>query len=125
LYSKEEDIAFTSEQMTSFCLHGILLSRKAELDQFVLGLGPLVDIIKQHPKTMEPLFLAGSEKLLTAEEFLSLVEYDNVNDSLKQHFIRYVHLPGNNLLPNNVDNVICPYYMRDRTENTTANHHHD
>ena len=74
---------------------------------------------------MEPLFLAGSEKLLTAEEFLSLVEYDNVNDSLKQHFIRYVHLPGNNLLPNNVDNVICPYYMRDRTENTTANNHHD
>ena len=45
--------------MTSFCLHGIILSRKAELDQFVSGLGPLVDVIKQHPKKMEPLLVAG------------------------------------------------------------------
>ncbi len=93
------------QAMTSLCLHGILLSRKAELDQFVLGLGPLVDI-KQHPKKMEPLFLAGSEKLPTAEEFLSLVEYEDVNDSLKQHFIRYTHLPGNDLSSHIRDNII-------------------
>ena len=82
------------QAMTSLCLHGIILSRKAELDQFVSGLGPLVDVIKQHPKKMEPLLVAGTKKPLTAEEFLSLVEYEDVDDSLKQHFIHYVHLPG-------------------------------
>lgn len=82
------------QALTSLCLHGIILSRKAELDQFVCGMGPLVNIIKQHPKQMEPLFLAGSKKPPSAEEFLSLLEYENVNDLVKQHFIRYVQLPG-------------------------------
>ncbi|XP_028413666.1 G2/M phase-specific E3 ubiquitin-protein ligase-like [Dendronephthya gigantea] len=82
------------QAMTSLCLHGIILSRKAELDQFVCGMGPLVDIIKKHPKEIEPLFLAGTKKPLSAEEFLSLVEYEDVNDEVKQHFIRYVELPA-------------------------------
>ena len=52
------------------------------------------DVIKQHPKKMEPPLVAGTKKPLTAEEFLSLVVYEDVDDSLKQHFIHYVHLPG-------------------------------
>ena len=82
------------QAMTSLCLHGIILSRKAELDQFMSGMGPLVDIIKQHPKKMEPLFLASSSKPPSPEDFLSLVQYEDVNDSLKQYFLCYVHLPG-------------------------------
>ena len=40
---------------------------------------------------MEQLFLAGGKNPVIAEEFLSLIVYEDVNDSLKQQFIRYVH----------------------------------
>ena len=98
------------QAMTSLCLHGIILSRKAELDQFVCGLGPLVDVIRQHPKKMEPLFLAGGKNPVTAEEFLSLIVYEDVNDSLKQQFIRYVHLSG----------TVSSYHNRDKQYSTIS-----
>jgi hypothetical protein len=61
------------QAMTSLCLHGILLSRKAELDQFVLGLGPLVDIIKQHPKKWSHSFWLVARNCRLLKSFFRLL----------------------------------------------------
>ncbi len=83
------------QAMMSLCLHGgVLLSRKAELDQFLLGLGPLVDSIRKYPDVFEPLFVSSGAKPPTGDDLLSLIDYENVDDEIKQYFIRYVHSEG-------------------------------
>ena len=78
------------QAIMSLCLHSVLLSRKAELDQFISGLGPLISIVRKHPDLAAPLFLAGSAKPPSAEEVLSIVEYENVDDKYKEFFQNYV-----------------------------------
>ena len=51
-----------SQAMTSLCLHSVFLSRKAELDQFMSRLGPLIKLVQQHPDQAEPIFVAGYSK---------------------------------------------------------------
>lgn len=70
------------------------MTRKAELDQFLIGLGPLVESIRQYPDVMEPLFVAACAKPPTADDLLSLVEFECVDDDLKQYFTRYVRAEG-------------------------------
>jgi hypothetical protein len=82
------------QAMTSLCLHGVLLSRKAELDQFLIGLGPLVECIRKYPNIMEPLFLAGHAKPPTPDDLLSIIEYESVGDEIKEFFTRYVQAEG-------------------------------
>ena len=67
----------------ALCLHSVILSRKAELD-------PLINIVRKHPDLAKPLFVAGRVKPPTAEEILSLVEYENVDDKHKEFFQKYV-----------------------------------
>jgi hypothetical protein len=82
------------QAMMSLCLHGVLLSCKAELDQFLLGLGPLVDNIRKYPDVFELLFVSSGAKPPTGDDLLSLIDYENVDDEIKQYFIRYVHSEG-------------------------------
>ena len=81
--------------MMSLGLHAVILSRKAELDQFLLGLSPLVESIRKHPDLMEPLFVAGSSKPTTADDLELLIEFDGVDDNIKEYFSRYIRLEGN------------------------------
>lgn len=74
----------------ALCLHSVFLSRKAELDQFITGLGPVHSIIKQHPVLAEALFLVGKGKPLTAEEFLSLVVIQDVQPNIANFFNEYL-----------------------------------
>lgn len=79
-------------QAMSLCLNGVILSRKAELDQFLLGPSPFVDNIGRNPELMEPLFVAGSSKPPTADDLLSLTEFDDVEDCIKEYFTQYISL---------------------------------
>ena len=44
------------------------------------GLGPVLNLIRQHPQLAEPLLVAGIAKPPTADEFLAMVEYEDVDD---------------------------------------------
>mgnify|MGYP002803387056 FL=1 len=82
------------QSMTSLCLHGVILSRKAELDQFLIGLGPVAEFIRKYPNIMEQIFVTGHAQQPTADDFLSLIEYDGVDDEIKEFFIRYLQAEG-------------------------------
>ena len=71
------------QAMTSLCLHSVFLSRKAELDQFMSGLGPLIKLVRQHPDQAEPIFVAGYSKTVSAEDILPLVDYEDVDSMTK------------------------------------------
>ena len=78
------------EAIMALCLHSVILSRKAELDQFISGLGPLINIVRKHPDLAAPLFVAGCATPPTSEEVLSLVKYEDVDDKHKEFFQKYV-----------------------------------
>ncbi len=60
------------------------------MDQFISGLGPPIKIICKHPDLAEPLFVTGRATSPTAEEVLSLVKYEDVDDKHKLFFQKYV-----------------------------------
>ena len=78
------------QAIMALCLHSVILSRKAELDQFISGLGPLINIVRKHPDLAAPLFVAGCATPPTSEEVLSLVKYEDVDDKHKEFFQKYV-----------------------------------
>lgn len=54
------------------------------------GLGPLLSLIRNHPKLTEPLLLFGNDTPPKEKEFLALVEFEDVGDKHKEFFTRYV-----------------------------------
>ena len=78
------------QAMTSLCLHSVFLSRKAELDQFMAGLGPVLDLVRKHPHLGEPLPVTGIAKPPNADEFLAIVEHEDVDDVHIDFFEQYV-----------------------------------
>jgi hypothetical protein len=78
------------QAIVALCFHLVILSRKAELDQFISGLGPLINIVCKYPDLAAPLFMTGHATPITAEEVLSLVEYEDVDDKHKELFQKYV-----------------------------------
>ncbi|XP_028400817.1 apoptosis-resistant E3 ubiquitin protein ligase 1-like [Dendronephthya gigantea] len=54
------------------------------------GLGPLLNLIRNHPNLTEPLLVFGNDKPPTEKEFLALVEFEDVDDKHKEFFTRYV-----------------------------------
>jgi hypothetical protein len=88
------------QAMTSLVLHAVILSRKAEVDQLMEGLGPLLQRIKNHPEKFEPLFVAGACEPPLSEDLFSIVDYDDVDERMKEYFTRYVREAGN---PCNLD----------------------
>ena len=47
------------QAILTLCLHSVILLRKAELDQFISGLDPLINIMCKYPDLAAPLFMAG------------------------------------------------------------------
>lgn len=78
------------QAIMSLCLHSVLLSRKAELDQFISGLGPLHALITKHPTKTECLFVTGNESPPTAEELLSLMVFEDVQPNIVNFFNKYL-----------------------------------
>lgn len=44
---------------------------------------------------MESLFVAGSSKPTNADHLNLLIEFDGVDDNIKDYFARYIRLEGN------------------------------
>jgi hypothetical protein len=78
------------QAIISLCLHSVLLSRKAELDQFVRGLGPLLTIIKEHPEKAECLLLVGNTNPPTSQELLSVMKFVDVQPNIIELFKQYL-----------------------------------
>ena len=78
------------QAIIALCLHSVILLRKAELGQFISGLGPLINIVRKYSDLAAPLFVAGRATPPTAEEVLSLVRYEEVDDKHKEFFQKYV-----------------------------------
>ena len=76
--------------MTSLVFHSVLLSQKAEVDQFIQGLNG----IRNHPEVLEPLFVACASKPPTSEDLFSVLEFDCVDERIKEYFTRYVCAEG-------------------------------
>ncbi|XP_068725046.1 G2/M phase-specific E3 ubiquitin-protein ligase-like [Montipora capricornis] len=49
------------EAITALCVHSVILSRKAELDQFAVGLGPVLGVAMKYPDMMKSVFVSCSE----------------------------------------------------------------
>ena len=85
-----------ADMVLKIFLHEIVLSRKAELDQLSVGLGPLMDLARRHPDKIRPLLTASASTPLTSGLFLNLVTYEStLSPNLKDCFVHYVHHSGN------------------------------
>ncbi|XP_062522350.1 G2/M phase-specific E3 ubiquitin-protein ligase-like [Corticium candelabrum] len=81
-----------ADMVLKIFLHEIVLSRKAELDQLSVGLGPLMDLARRHPDKIRPLLTASASTPLTSGLFLNLVTYEStLSPNLKDCFVHYVH----------------------------------
>ena len=79
----------------SVLLHCVVLSRKAELDQFADGLGPLLDKIRSYPDLCKPLLVQSDEHTkVTAEKIKSLLLFEEVNENLKKYLMDYIDMKG-------------------------------
>ena len=48
------------EAITSLCVHSVVVSRKAAVDQLACGLKPLLELAKKDPEMLKPIFVAGA-----------------------------------------------------------------
>jgi len=72
----------------------VILSRKAELDQFIDGLGPIVNLVGKYPDVMEPAFVEREAKAPTPQEFLNLTVFENVRVELQTFLQQYLENQG-------------------------------
>lgn len=89
-------------------MHSVILSRKGALDQFVLGLGPLLEQAKKHPELIKPL-LVGSEssEVITPDKFKKLIVFHGVEEKVKGYFLEFIEKEGKD---NTVHLLMLPYY---------------
>ena len=78
------------EPITSIMLNSVILVRKAELDQFSHGLGPILNKARLYPEIFKPLFVHAGEVDLTPEKFRSLLLDTHLDDRLKGYFYKYI-----------------------------------
>ena len=76
--------------ITSIMLNSVILVRKAELDQFSHGLGPILGKARLHPEIFKPLFVHVGEVDLTPEMLKSLLQDTHLDDRLKGYFYKYI-----------------------------------
>lgn len=99
-YPKMLTVANRLEAITALCVHSAILCRKGELDQFAVGLGPVLELAKKYPDTMNPLFVSCEEPnscSITPEEFKALLVFESVEEKVKQYFLKYIDEEGERL----------------------------
>ena len=99
------------QAIMSLCLHSVLLSRKAELDQFIYRLGPLHAVITKYPTKAECLFVTGNEKPPTADELLSLMVFEGVQPNIVNFFNEYLKTSQGDFFHVNYDKILF-YIMK-------------
>ena len=85
------------EAITALCVHSVILSRKAELDQFAVGLGPVLGLAKKYPDVLKSLFVNCSEPgsaSVTPAEFKGLLVFEGLQDKVKEYFLEYIDREG-------------------------------
>ena len=85
------------EAVTTLCEHSVILSRKAELDQFALGLGPVLGLAKKYPDVMKSLLVSCLEPAsasVTPAAFKSLLVFEEVQEKVKEYFPEYIDKEG-------------------------------
>ena len=85
------------EAITALCVHSVILSRKAELDQFAVGLGPVLGVAMKYPDMMKSMFVSCSEPAslsVTPAAFKDLLVFEDVHDKVKEYFLEYIEKEG-------------------------------
>ena len=78
-------------------MHSVILSRKAELDQFAVGLGPVLGLAKKYPDVLKSLFVNCSEPgsaSVTPAAFKGLLVLEGLQDKGKEYFLEYIDKEG-------------------------------
>ena len=79
------------EAITASCVHSVILSRKAELDQFAVGLGPVLVVAMKYPDMMKSMFVSCPEPAslsVTPAAFKDLLVFEDVQDKVKEYFLQ-------------------------------------
>ena len=83
------------EAITALCVHSVILSRKGAIDQFAIGLKPLLELAKENSEFMKQIFVAGASTLsVNAETFKELLVFEDVDANIKDMFLRYIETEG-------------------------------
>ena len=82
--------------MMSLMISSIITSRKAELDQFAVGLGPLLKEAKKFPEMCRRLFVYDeSMDALSPEMVKDLLYMDQLESNLREYLEKYIDSKGN------------------------------
>lgn len=94
-FTKALTVETKGEAIMSILLNCVILSRKAELDQFADGLGPLLNKIRSYPDICKSLLVQSDEfTRVTAGKLKSLLVFQDVNDHLKKQLMDYMEMKG-------------------------------
>ena len=75
-----------------------MLSRKAELDQFIEGLGPVIREARCHPEIFKPLFVHSEDQVFLPELFKSLLLDRSLDPTTKGYFLKFIDEQGMTIL---------------------------
>ena len=78
------------EAISSIMLNSVILSRKAELDQFIEGLGPVIREAHYHSEIFKPLFVHSEDQVLSPELFQSLLLDRSLDPTMKGYFHKFI-----------------------------------
>lgn len=85
-----------SSGIMSVIMNSVITSRKAELDQFALGLGPLLTEAKKAADVFRPLFVHDdSMDHLDSDQVMSLMEIGQLEKKLQEYLEMYIGGKGN------------------------------
>lgn len=98
-FTKALTVENKGEAMMTVMLHCVILSRKAELDQFSDGLGPLLTKIRSNADICKPLLVQSiDDTKVTAEKLKSLLVFEKLTEPLQQFLIDYIEMKGKLIL---------------------------
>ena len=98
-YTKVLNISNKLDAITTLCVHSVIFSRKAAIDQFAFGLKRILNIARKYPEELKVLFVnKEGNNDIDADKFKSLLEFEDVEPGLKEIFIKYIETEGNFLI---------------------------
>ena len=94
-YTKVLNISNKLDAITTLCVHSVIFSRKAAIDQLAFRLKPILDIAQKYPEQLKVLFvnMEGNNDI-DADKFKSLLEFEDVEPGLKEMFLKYIETEG-------------------------------
>lgn len=94
-YTKVLNVTNKLEAVTALCVHSVILSRKGAIDQFAIGLKPLLELAKVNPECMAHILVASASTLqLNTETFKDLLSFEEIDVNIKDMFLRFIETEG-------------------------------